>query len=243
MSIKRVIVFFSIIVIMLIFSYFYPTLTGKIVTDKEQALLLRVIDGDTIEVLYDDNPVKVRLLGINTPEKNMPFSNESKNFLRRFENKTLILEADFEDTDKYGRKLRYAFYKDTFLNQEILENGFANAYYYAGLKYEKKLLEAEKRARENERGIWQKSYEACAVCIKLKELNEKEEYFILENKCAFICNLNGWFVKDSGRNIFKLSSINAKTQIRINSTKETWNQHDKFFLFDPSGLLVIYYEY
>ena len=173
----------------------------------------------------------------------MIFTKEAAEYLGQFVNKTLVLEADFEDTDKYGRKLRYAFYKDTFINQKILQEGLANAYYYSGLKYERELLNAEKYARENEKGIWEKSYEACAVCIKLETLNEKEEYFILENTCSFSCNLEGWFVKDAGRNTFKLSSIPPEKEARINSTKEIWNSHDKFFLFDSRGLLVVYHEY
>jgi endonuclease YncB( thermonuclease family) len=45
------------------------------------------------------------MLGINTPEKNMPHAEDAKNFLKRFENKTITLIQDAEDLDKYKRKL------------------------------------------------------------------------------------------------------------------------------------------
>ena len=121
MATKRILVFFLIILLLSIFSIIYPSLTGKASgqTDYplEYATLQRVIDGDTIEL---DNQEHVRMLGINTPEKKMPLSNESKAFLQQFVGKKITLERDWEDTDKYKRKLRYIYYDNRFLNQEIL---------------------------------------------------------------------------------------------------------------------------
>jgi len=71
-------------------------------------------------------------------------------------------------------------------------------------------------------------------------------FFILENKCDFDCSLDGWFVKDAGRNTFYLSAIGAgeKEKVFSKANKSVWNDvGDQFFMFDKSGLLVEYYEY
>jgi len=174
MKFDRLPVFFLILFLLGIIAYFQhePTAQASQSTiqeyPKETAILLRVIDGDTIEI--DDGP-HVRLLGINTPEKKMPFSNESKKFLSQFINQTIFLQRDKEDTDKYNRKLRYLFYNNSLVNKQILENGFANTYYLAGLKYEKELITAESQAKTNHLGIWTPSNEICSKCIYLRELN------------------------------------------------------------------------
>jgi micrococcal nuclease len=223
-------------------AYFYPEPSGQVTRDygREEAVLLRVIDGDTIETSIG----KVRLLGINTPEKNMPFSNESKKFLSGFVNKTLILERDFEDTDKYDRKLRYMIYNNSFINTQILEQGFANSYYTHGLKYEQELLKAESQARNLKIGIWTSSSEKCSSCIILKDLNSTAEFFTIANNCSFNCELSGWFVKDAGRNTFYLSNLSSGAQEIYSSTKEVWNDNgDRFFMFDKEGKLVMFYQY
>jgi endonuclease YncB( thermonuclease family) len=250
MKAKRLLIFFLVILLLSIFSIIYPTLTGQVTKpieyEKEPATLLRVIDGDTIEVLLNNEKASIRMLGINTPEKKMPFCDEAKNFLKQFENKTIFLLRDKEDIDKYNRKLRYVFFEDRLLNKEILENGFANAYMLEDLKYEQDFKLAEKTARLNEMGIWTKSEEVCASCIVLSELNATEEFFVLENNCNFDCTLDGWFVKDAGRNVFYLSAIKSGEQEKVFSknNKSVWNDvGDSFFMFDKSGLLVEYYEY
>lgn len=247
---KRLFTFLLVIVLLALVSIYYPpqeALSGKIVSSytREQAILSRVIDGDTIEL---DNGEHVRLLGINTPEKNMPYANNASYFLKQFVNKTIILERDREDIDKYKRKLRYIFYEDRFLNLEILENGFANAYYYSGLKYEKEIIRAENQAQVLELGIWTKSSEECSIdgCIYLKDLNYTEEYFIISNKCSFDCNLSGWFVKDLGRNTFYLDYLSSGYDKRYDSPngKEIWNNEgDRLLVFDRKGELVLIYDY
>jgi len=248
---KRLFIFFLVILLLSIFSIIYPTLTGQVTKpteyEKEPAVLLRVVDGDTIHALTNSGEdITIRLLGINTPEKKMPFCNEAANFLKQFENQTIFLLRDKEDIDKYDRKLRYIFYEDRFLNKEIIESGFANAYMLEDLKYEQDFKLAEKTARLNEIGIWTKSSDVCAYCINLKELDPLEEFFILKNDCQFDCALDGWFVKDAGRNVFYLSAIGTGEEEKVFSknNKSIWNDAgDSFFMFDKGGLLVEYYEY
>ena len=256
MRYKRVLLFFVILVVL----YFIANsgipmkgMVGKaIAEDKKQdfsfenAILTRVVDGDTIEAQVEgyNETWKIRMLGINTPEKGKPFSGEAKNFLTQFENKSIQLLRDFEDTDMYKRKLRYVFYENRLLNKEILENGLANKYYYSGLIYTQELIDAEKYARENQLGIWTKSQEACANCISLIEVNTTGDFFRIKNDCGFNCELEGWFVKDAGRKIVKLSAINSGNEQTYTSKEDIWNNNgDQLFMFDKSGLLVIYYAY
>ncbi|MBM3247127.1 thermonuclease family protein [Candidatus Pacearchaeota archaeon] len=251
---KRLIIFLLIITLLSLLSVYYPQLTGQATNNqnqvkdylKEEAILTRVIDGDTIKVIFpsEGQEESIRLLGINTPEKKMPHANASSSFLKEFENNTIYLLRDKENTDKYNRKLRYLFYEDRFVNLEILEKGFANAYYYSDLIYEKELLRAETQARELGLGIWEKSQEVCANCITLVNLNATSETFLLENSCDFNCKLEGWFVKDAGRNILYLKEIKANQKEVFNSSKDVWNNYgDAFFLFDKQGKLVLYHKY
>ena len=201
---------------------------------------MRVIDGDTIETSQGT----IRLLGINTPEKTMPYSNSAKEFLNLFLQKNLTLIKDREDLDKYKRKLRYIFFESRFLNLEILESGWGNAYMTSGLFYETQFLNAQKQAINLQTGIWEKSNQSCSSCINLDSLNPEKEYFTLKNNCTYQCELNKWFVKDTGRNVFYLNSIKPNQIILINSSKEVWNNNgDTLFLFDDNGKLVFFYEY
>lgn len=249
---RRILYFFILILILAVYSYSSLNFkTGETIQNEnsnekeiEVAILERVIDGDTVE-LKDKR--KIRLLGINTPEKKMPYSESAKEFLSNFINETLILEYDKDKIDKYNRTLGYVFFDNRFLNMEILENGWANAYMTSNLKYEKTFLRAQAQAIKFGRGMWKPSSQNCSSCIKILTLNAKEEYFILENVCSFDCNLNNWFVKDTGRNVFKLTQIRESEKQQFNSSilkKEVWNNlGDTLFLFDSNGELVLYYSY
>ena len=75
METKRILVFIIIIILLGFLAYFYPKLTGESVINnnieyqKEECFVNRIIDGDTIVC----NNRTIRLLGINTPEKKMPY--------------------------------------------------------------------------------------------------------------------------------------------------------------------------
>ena len=62
MKIKRILIFFAIVIILIDLAYFYPKLAGKTAYSREFVNVTKVIDGDTI----DTSIGKVRLLGINT---------------------------------------------------------------------------------------------------------------------------------------------------------------------------------
>jgi len=249
MQYTRLIIFILIIVLLGVLSVYYPYLTGEVVSEssfyekeyeKESVFVIRIIDGDTIET---DNAT-IRLLGINTPERGKEYYQEAKDFLKQIENKSIEVLRDFEDIDKYDRKLRYVFYDNRLINVEILEQGLGTSFMLEDLRYEDKLEMGEEFAKKSGNRLWEKSEEICADCIKLVELNSENEYFILENDCNFDCNLEEWHVKDDANHFVKMGMIPEKGTVKFESKGNIWNNNgDRFFMRDDDGRLVIFWEY
>lgn len=130
-------------------------------TPTERATLLRVIDGDTLLVKIGKKQEKVRLIGIDCPEKGEPFAKKARNFTRRLaEGKEVWLYRDVSHRDSYGRLLRYVYVNRVFLNAELVARGYAKAVAYPpDLKYFSLFLQLEKEAREQKRGIYGKLIE------------------------------------------------------------------------------------
>lgn len=252
MKLKRLLAFLLIIFLLALLSIFYPylqsALTGQSVSNspteypRETIFVARVIDGDTIK---DLNGTSYRLLGINTPEKNKPYYKDAKDFLiGKIENKSIELLRDTEDTDRYERKLRYIFYDEQLINVEIIQEGLATTFMLEGLKYKDKFINAEKFSRNNKLGIWKKSQDSCANCIELTELEPIKDYFIIKNICSYDCNLSGWIIKDDANHFTYLDNLNSMEEKEYKYKTEIWNDdHDRFFMRDEKGDLVIFYEY
>lgn len=121
--------------------------------------VVRVVDGDTLLL---DGDERVRLIGIDTPESVDPrraverFGKEASAFTRRMaEGKRVRLAFDQERTDRYGRTLAYVFLEDgTFLNAELIRQGFAHAYTRFPFHYSEQFRAYEREAREQRRGLW-----------------------------------------------------------------------------------------
>ena len=141
-----------------------PTLTGKV---------LWVYDGDTIKV---ENIGKVRLIGIDTPEKEASerdryylkqgisehrlrqLANEGLLFMiRAAKGKTVTLATDHETEDRHGRLLAYVYLENgDLLNQLLIEKGLAAVYRKFDFRLKEKFLGAEISARKNKIGLWEK---------------------------------------------------------------------------------------
>lgn len=127
--------------------------SSKPLSNKTPAVVSRVIDGDTIVIVSGE---KVRLIGINTPEKGRPYFEEAKDKLAEVvEGKTVELEKDISERDRYGRLLRYIWLDGACVNLEMVRQGFAFSYTYPpDVKYQDKILAAQKQAREKQIGLW-----------------------------------------------------------------------------------------
>jgi micrococcal nuclease len=110
-----------------------------------------ITDGDTLTVLVDRSPIKVRLAEIDTPEKGQPWANRAKQALS---GKVFgqVVELQVVDTDRYGRTVAKVFRDGRDINREMVREG--HAWVYRKYLRDPTLLEDERAARDAELGIW-----------------------------------------------------------------------------------------
>lgn len=127
--------------------------------------VLRTIDGDTIEIEQNGKPVKVRLIGVDTPETVHPqkpveeYGKEASRFTANLlKGESVYLEYDQEKADKYGRVLAYVYRAPDglFVNLEVIRQGYGHAYTKYPFKQETMDLFRHygREAREAGRGLW-----------------------------------------------------------------------------------------
>ncbi len=132
--------------------------------DSATVQVVRVIDGDTIQVccVFGDR-VTVRYVGVDTPEIHHPmkgverYGKEASEANRKLvDGKTVRMEFDVQQFDKYGRILAYLYLEDgTFVNAWLVEHGFAQVMTVPpNVKHQELFLKLQREAREAERGLW-----------------------------------------------------------------------------------------
>ncbi len=234
-------------------------------SQDEENTVEEVIDGDTF--LLSSNQ-KVRLIGINTPEKKQFYYKEARQALKALiGGEKIKLEKDVSERDKYGRLLRYVYLDDLFVNLEMVKRGFANAFTYPpDVKYADEFLNAERFAREQGLGLWKKS-EIDKIEISINydaEGNDNNnlngEYVLLKNYSNSKYNMDGWTVKDSATNIYRFgkyilypgvciylytgSGTDEGNKFYWQSDTPVWNNsHDTLYLRDKAGQLIGIYNY
>jgi micrococcal nuclease len=89
--------------------------------------VIRIVDGDTIEVTMHGRSETVRYVGIDTPERGQPGYRAAKEANRAFVGgRTVYLRQDRTDRDAFGRILRYVFLEDgTLVNAQMIADGWA----------------------------------------------------------------------------------------------------------------------
>jgi len=135
----------------------------------ETAVVLRIVDGDTIEVDRGNGPEKLRYIGVDTPETIDPGSpvewmgpEASKANAELVEGQTVLLEHDVSETDQYGRLLRYVWVEDAsapsgwlMVNLALVTRGFAQvATYPPDVRYVDLYLGAQREAKAAAVGLW-----------------------------------------------------------------------------------------
>lgn len=116
-----------------------------------KGLVVHVVDGDTVDLLIDSRPVRVRLAQIDAPEMGQPFGNRSKESLIELVKEKEVV-ATWEVLDKYQRPIVNLSCDGININQEQVRRGMAWVY----IKYAKdeKLFSLEMAARKDLIGLW-----------------------------------------------------------------------------------------
>lgn len=116
--------------------------------------VVEIIDGDTFVLL---NGEKVRMIGINAPERSDIFGDEATNYLSHLilnQDITLISDKIGKDRDRYGRLLRYAISDTIDINKKMIEDGYAFAYLKYKFSKEDEYRNAQIKAQKLGFGIW-----------------------------------------------------------------------------------------
>ncbi len=130
-----------------------------------RARIVKVVDGDTIDVQLNGQTVRLRLIGINTPESVDPrrpvecFGKQASDRAKQLlTGQTVLLENDpsQQDRDQYDRLLRYVWFPDgRFFNFEMVVQGYAYEYTYnVPYKYQSAFKKAQRYAERQQLGLW-----------------------------------------------------------------------------------------
>jgi endonuclease YncB( thermonuclease family) len=125
---------------------FSSTITGKVVS---------VADGDTITILNSHNQqTKIRLYGIDTPEKAQPYGKKATKFTASLTAGKQV-SVKVYDTDRYGRSVGVVFVGSNNINEEIIRAGYAWQYRkYCKASFCSDWLDLEEQAKNSRIGLW-----------------------------------------------------------------------------------------
>lgn len=133
-------------------------LAVRMLQDEDAVVVSKIVDGDTIVVTHSGEETRVRLLNIDTPEKEECLYKESTKHLESLiaPGESVNLVYDVERVDRYGRDLAGVYKQDgTFVNEVMVADGFARAVeFQPNTKFTSTMRAAEARAKDAGLGIY-----------------------------------------------------------------------------------------
>lgn len=225
----------------------------------------RVIDGDTIQL---EDGRKVRYAGVNAPEEGEPYHREStqaNNLL--VGNKTVQLEFGRSKTDKHGRLLAYVYLGRTFVQAELVKQGWALVTRTQPLpRYREILAKHQEEAKAAGRGIWAKGeYRGKLVVTEVhpresRQKSPNEEYVVFKNVGNAPLDVTGWSISDEANQSYLVprfavgagktftlhtgSGKNTDSKLYWGRRKTVWNKGgDTVIVKDATGHFVVSHMY
>ncbi len=122
----------------------------------DRAVVVGVLDGDSIVVDIAGSEEEVRLIGINAPEGGECYADRARDALEGRlggQTVTLVADAGSGDRDRFGRLLRYAYLDAIPINESMIRNGFAQAM-SSGHPLQREYLATEEAAYAEGAGMW-----------------------------------------------------------------------------------------
>lgn len=170
--------------------------------------VLRIEDGDSVTVELDGREERVRLIGINAPERDECMGEDSRTALEDALDRVIVLGLEPNGRDQFGRLLAHVFSTDAYVNLSQVQAGLAivisgeNAFMA-------ELLAAEGTARSNAVGIWserscgdepiQKGVEVTGINADPPGPDEEAldlEFVELTNRSGEVVDMGGFILRD-----------------------------------------------
>jgi micrococcal nuclease len=134
-------------------SYIFCCLLLCCASEEQKGHVVKVIDGDTFEMKHGTAKMRVRLFGIDSPERGQAFNVKAKEFTA-----SLIADKDVRvvvlNKDRYGRSVADVFLADgTHVNSAIVKAGYA--WHFKRYSNDPDLAKLESEAHIARRGLWQ----------------------------------------------------------------------------------------
>ncbi len=198
--------------------------------------VVKVVDGDTLDVLIEGKVERLRLIGINTPETVDPrktvecfgveASNKAKSLLT---GKKIYLEKDTSqgERDKYNRLLRYVFLEDgTNFNLLMIREGYAYEYTYdVPYLYQTEFKNTQKEASIRKVGLWG------TVCEKSTTEDELKNPLPTQiNTAHNTCTIKG-NINTNGDKIYHMIGCDSYEKTDVDESRE-----EKWFCTEEDAL-------
>ncbi len=200
-------------------------------------------DGDTVVIEKDGAETTVRLIGVNAPEREECFYQESTDYLIETLKGATV---DIEDlgTDQFGRTLVYLWTDRGLVNLDLVAGGWAIATTpNEADSYGNEMLQAERQALDDSAGLW--AADACGPAEEVPEISIsvepdppgpddkrlKEESVGLANTGAAPVDISGWALRDeSSVNRYRFGPgtvIEPGYSIEVSSADPGWEPGDR----------------
>lgn len=130
--------------------FLFLLIGSTVSSQKMQGTILWVTDGDTFAFLHEGDTIKVRMQGIDAPEKKQEYGLESKKYLQKYDRfECTVLKTG---VDRYKRTIGVLFIEGKDINYEMIRTG--NAWHYKRYSSDENYAAAEDSARTEKIGLW-----------------------------------------------------------------------------------------
>ena len=113
--------------------------------------VIAILDGDTVDILVNNRPVRIRLAQIDAPEKKQAFGTRSRQALSEMVFRRVVTVAE-SGPDRYGRTVGTVFVAGANVNAAMVNQGMAWA--YRQYVTDRSIIQLEEQARAARRGLW-----------------------------------------------------------------------------------------
>lgn len=135
------------------FMFLACDIKSEIKVDALSGNVVKIIDGDTFDIVLNGKQTRVRMFGIDAPERGMDYFKVAKEYLGEL-CMNQVIRIEVMNTDRYGRIVAKSFLPDgRELGTEMIRAGMA--WHFKRYSDDELLAQLETTARENRIGLWQ----------------------------------------------------------------------------------------